>query len=88
MTKRLIPVPPESANKLKEAKQTGLGYQFVSVRLKNGKLFEQAVASEGHIIQVKGYKDVPFSAEDVESVTVTGKRWNFRQKREKRPDLH
>jgi hypothetical protein len=85
MTKRLIPVPPESANKLKEAKQTGLGYQFVSVRLKNGKHFEQAVVSEGHIIQVKGYKDVPFSAEDVESVTVTGKRWNFRRKRQDLP---
>jgi hypothetical protein len=41
MTKRLIPVPPESVNKVKEAKQTGLGYQFVSVRLKNGKHFEQ-----------------------------------------------
>jgi len=88
MTKRLIPVPPESANKLKEAKQTGLGYQFVSVRLKNGKHFEQAVVSEGHIIQVKGYREVPFSAEDLESVTVTGKRWNFQQKRENRSDLH
>ena len=48
---------------------------------KDGRYFESAVASEGCIIQVKGYRDVPFAAEDVESVAITGKRWNFRQKK-------
>jgi hypothetical protein len=40
---------------------------------------------EGFIIQVKGYKNLPFAAEEVESVTVTEKRRNFRRKKEDRP---
>jgi hypothetical protein len=82
VAKKLFPVPQDSAAKLKKEKDAGLGYQFVSVKLKDGRCFEQAVASEGFIIQVKGHKDVPFTPEEIENVTVTGKRWNFRRKRE------
>jgi hypothetical protein len=77
--KRLVPVPAESVKQLKKEKQTELGYQFVSVKLKDGRLFEQAVASEGCIIQVKGHKDIPFAEIDVESVEVSNKPWNFRR---------
>jgi hypothetical protein len=42
-----------------------------------GKL-QPAVASEGHIIAVKGYKDVPFAANDVAFAVGTDKHWNFR----------
>ncbi len=77
--KRLIPIPPESAEKLKKEKQTRLGYQFVSVKLKDGRYFEQAVASEGCIIQVKGQKDIPFTEAEVESVELSDKPWCFRR---------
>ena len=77
----MIPIPPESVELLKEAEKKGLGYQFVSVNLKDGRHFDPAIASEGHIIQVKGHKDVPFEPGDVESVVATDKRWNFRRKR-------
>lgn len=78
--KHLVPVPPESAKQLKKGDETGPGYQFVSVRLKDGRTFEHAVASEGYIIQVKGHKDVPFTEAEVGSVKMNDKPWNFRRR--------
>jgi hypothetical protein len=77
--KRLVPIPPDSVTQLKRQKEAGLGYQLVSVQLKDGRHFEPAVASEGCIIAVRGYKDVPFASEEVEQVGVTHSRWNFRE---------
>ena len=82
--KRLIPDPPGSADHLKESEETGLGYQAVSVELKDGRRFDQAVASEGCIIQVRGYQDVPFAADDVASVFVHHTPWNFRESSDSR----
>jgi hypothetical protein len=62
--KRLTPIPPDSVAKLKSDSETGIGYQVVSVTLKDGRNFDQAVASEGYVIQVRGYEDVPFTQVD------------------------
>ena len=83
--KRMIPIPVESAKRLKAEHEAGPGYQFVSIRLKDGRYFEPAVASEGYIIQVKGYRNLPFTEEEVEFVAVTEKHWNFRRHKEERP---
>jgi hypothetical protein len=37
------------------------------------------VASEGCVIQVRGYEGVPFAPDEVASVSVNHKRWNFRE---------
>jgi hypothetical protein len=58
-----------------------VGYQFVSVTLKDGRRFDPAIASEGYVIGVKGHMDVPFAAEDVESVAAAHKHWNFRREK-------
>jgi len=79
--KQLVPIPVESVKRLEEEDEVGPGYQFVSVSLKDGRYFESAVASEGFIIQVKGCKDLPFTPEEVESVALTEKRWNFRREK-------
>ena len=50
--KKLVPIPPESLKRLKKDDLKDFGYQFVSVRLKDGRVFAQAVASEGCLIQV------------------------------------
>jgi hypothetical protein len=81
--KRLVPIPPEHADLLKHHRETGIGYQVVSVTLKNGLHFDQVVASEGCVIQVRGHKDVPFSPDDVASVSVNHKHWNFRSQGDK-----
>ena len=51
--KNLVPVPPESLKHLKKDDLKDFGYQFVSVKLKDGRIFPQAVTSEGCIIQVR-----------------------------------
>jgi hypothetical protein len=79
--RRLVPIPPESAELLCKEKKREWGYQFVSVTLKDGRRFEPAVASEGYIIEVKGYTDIPFAPEDVDSVALTPKHWNFRREK-------
>ena len=76
--KRLVPIPSEFVHHLKHAKETGIGYLVISVELNDGRTFDQVATSEGYVIEVKGYKEIPFAPEDLVSVAVTHKRWNFR----------
>jgi len=76
--KCLYPIPQACLDGLKRSGETGIGYQIVSVELKDGRRFEQVVASEGCIIEVRGYEEIPFAPEQVASVIVNHKRWNFR----------
>jgi hypothetical protein len=76
--KCLFPIPEACREELKQDGDTGMGYQIVSVMLKDGRNFDQVVASEGCIIQVRGYHTIPFKPEDVASVSVNHQRWNFR----------
>ena len=76
--KCLVPIPLETAAGLKQHKETGLGYQVVSVQLKDGRNFDQVVASEGCIIAVRDYSEIPFQFDEVATVRVNHKRWNFR----------
>ena len=76
--KCLVPIPKELAENLKKANETGIGYQVVSVELIDGRQFEQVLASEGCIIEVRGHTEIPFGPNDVASVRVNHKRWNFR----------
>ena len=77
--KCLVPIPRESLEQFKREKETGIGYQGVSVHLKDGRHFDQAVVSEGCIIAVKGYEGIPFGPDEIELVTLNHKRWNFRE---------
>jgi hypothetical protein len=78
--KKLVPIPQENFERLKKEKPAQLGCQFVSVLLRDGRYFEQAIESEGCIIQVKGYRSIPFTEMDVELVEVSNKPWNFRRR--------
>ena len=78
--KELVPIPPESLKRLKEDDLKNFGHQFVSVKLKDGRVFAQVVASEGCLIQVKGLREIPFVETDIESVEADGKPWNFRRR--------
>ena len=77
--KCLVPIPPETVTSLKREKETGLGYQIISVVLKDDTRFEQVVASEGCIIAVRGFIEVPFKFNEVATVEVNHRRWNFRK---------
>jgi hypothetical protein len=76
--KCLFPIPQECLAHLREAAETGVGYHIVSVELKDGTRFDQAVVSEGCIIEVRGYNEIPFSPAEIATVSVNHKVWNFR----------
>ena len=76
--KCLYPIPQACLDSLKRSSETGIGYQVVSVELKDGRFFDQVVASEGCIIEVRGHEEIPFAPEEIASVIVNHKRWNFR----------
>lgn len=75
----VIPGPGKWIYYLKEQGVTGPGYQVLAVKRKDGRCFEQVVASEGCIIQVRGYDEVPFTPDEVMSVAVNHRHWNFRE---------
>lgn len=56
----------------------GVGYQIVSMELKDGRRFDQAVVGKGCIVQVRGYNEIPFSPAEVAWVSVNHKLWNFK----------
>ena len=68
--KNLVPIPTSFVDQLKKAEETGVGYQVVKVKLKDGRFFDQVAASDGHIIEVRGFRDIPFAPDDVQSVIV------------------
>jgi hypothetical protein len=76
--KCLVSIPSAFVDYLKRTSETGIGYQVVSVVLKDGRSFDQVATSEGCIIAVRGYEEIPFASDDVASVSVNHKRWNFR----------
>jgi hypothetical protein len=78
MMRCLFPIPEACLDQLKRSAETGIGYQIVSVELKDGRCFDQVVVSEFCIIEVRGYAEIPFAPEDVASISVNHKRWNFR----------
>jgi len=77
--KCLVPIPTRFVDYLKRGQETGIGYQVVSVELKDGRSFDQVSTSEGCIIEVRGYKEIPFGSDDVASISINHKRWNFRE---------
>jgi hypothetical protein len=74
----LFPIPEACLDHLKGSAETGIGYQVVSVELKDGRCFDQVVVSECCIIEVRGYAEIPFAPHEVVSVSINHKRWNFR----------
>ena len=78
------PIPQECLAQLKDSAETGIGYQVISVELKDGRCFDQVVVSEGCIIEVRGYREIPFSVNDVASISVNHNRWNFRDESDSR----
>jgi len=59
--------------------ETGMGYQIVTAILKDGRRFQQAVHSGGHISRVRGYSSVPFQEEEIEDIIVTHDKWDWQR---------
>ena len=58
-------------DQLKEAEETGIGYQVVGIKLKDGRSFDQVAVSDGCFIEVRGCRNIPFPPEEVASLAIT-----------------
>lgn len=59
--------------------ETGMGYQVVSVTLRDGRKIDDVAIVDGSIVaEVRGYEDVPFDPRDIAGIEMTHRRWNFR----------
>jgi len=65
-------MPDRIAEFLKSQPETGMGYQIVTVKMKDGKEFERVQVLDARDIgTVDGMTDIPFNPYDIESVVVT-----------------
>ena len=61
--------------------ETGMGYQIVSVVLKDGKRFDQVVVVDGLITEVRGNKDIQFTEDRIAQIILTHDKWDFNAER-------
>ena len=61
--------------------ETGMGYQVVTVVLKDGRRFDQVAVVEGQLAEIRGRKDIPFTEHDIAEIVLTHDKWNFNTER-------
>lgn len=59
--------------------ETGMGYQIVTVLLKDGRRFDRVVVNSGYITQIKNVAGIPFTEDDIQKMIVTHDKWNFNE---------
>jgi len=74
------------AAKLIAEPETGMGYQIATVRLRDGRQFDQVVIIDGQITQIKGRRDLPFAEDDISEIVVTHEKWDFGLSGDQDPD--
>ena len=73
----MLKLSPKWARELMLMPETGMGYQVVTVTLKDGTRFDQVAVIEGCITQIRGRKDIPFTEDDILKIVVTHDNWDF-----------
>jgi hypothetical protein len=58
-----------------------MGYQVVSVILKDGRRFDQVAVVEGRMTQIRGLADIPYTEDQIEQIILTHDKWNFNAER-------
>jgi hypothetical protein len=74
-----LQLPDSWAPRLVNQAETGMGYQTASVTLSDGRTFSDVLIVGGTITEVRGYDDIPFSADQISDITVTHRKWAFRR---------
>lgn len=82
----MIELSAKWAAKLVAQGETGMGYQIVSVVLKDGRRFDQVAIVGGTIGQIKGIQGIPFAEDDIAEIIVTHDKWDFNAERKARPN--
>ena len=74
-----LQLPEKWAPRLVSQPETGMGYQTASITLSDGRVIEDVLIVDGTIAEVRGCDSIPFSAGDISDITVTHRKWKFRQ---------
>ena len=77
----MIELSAKWAMELASQPETGMGYQVVSVILKDGRKFNQVVVVEGRITEIRSLKDIPFTEDEIAQIILTHDKWNFNAER-------
>ncbi len=77
----MIKLSSKWASDLASKPETGIGYQVVSVILKNGKRIDQIAIVQGQIAEIRGIKDIPFIEDEITQIILTHDKWNFNAER-------
>lgn len=77
----MIKLSKKWAIKLASSPETGMGYQIVTIVLKNGKRFDQVAVVEGQIAEIRGRKDIPFTENEIAEIVLTHDKWDFNAER-------
>jgi hypothetical protein len=73
----MIQLSPKWVMKLSLQPETGMDYQVVTVRLKDGSEYRQVAIVGGQIAQIKGREDIPFDEDSISEIIVTHDGWDF-----------
>ncbi len=65
--------------RLSNQAETGMRYQTASVTLRDGRIFEDVLIIGGTVAEVRGFEEIPFSVDELSDITVTHRKWAFRQ---------
>jgi hypothetical protein len=66
--------------RLRQLPETGMDYWVVSISLKDGRSFNQAVVDSGYLARIRGLPDVPFTEIDIDEIKVTHDKWDWTEK--------
>lgn len=73
----MINLSPKWLACLIDKPETGMGYQVVSIILKDGRKFDQVAIVEGRVTQIRGLDDIPFTEEQIAKIILTHDKWDF-----------
>ncbi len=58
--------------------ETGMDYQVVTIILKDGQKFTQAIHSGSFITRIKGLLNIPFNENNIEHIVVSHDKWDWK----------
>ncbi len=73
----MIKLTAKWATELASKPETGMGYQVVSIVLRDGRRFEQVAVVEGLITKIRGRRDIPFCEDEIAEIILTHDKWDF-----------
>jgi hypothetical protein len=65
--------------KVRALPETGMGYTVVSLTLRDGRRFEQAIIDSGWLSKVRGLSDIPFTEGDITDIHASHEKWDWRE---------